>query len=79
MKIICDSQLGTDTKILTDDGKDITKELKITDITIVIECGELIKAKIECIPNSIQIQKIEQFLLSDNENKEYQIIPKIKL
>ena len=76
MKIICDSQLGTDTKVLTDDGKDITKELKMTDITIIIECGKLIKAKIECIPSSVQMQNIEQLLLSDGENKEYKIIKK---
>jgi hypothetical protein len=49
------SQWGNDTKVYTDDGKDITAELGITNINIEVNLGEMTKVHLTCYVKGTEV------------------------
>lgn len=48
--------LANETKILTDEGKDITADLQVVSISISADAGELTKVSMECYAKSIEAE-----------------------
>lgn len=53
------SKFSNDTKVFTDDGKDITDEMGIYRINVTVQAGEFTKVLIECHPPLVKISDVE--------------------
>jgi hypothetical protein len=74
MKIIID-QMGMDSKVLLDDGTDITKALRINAIEIKSRAGDKTKAILTVFPSEV-ITELENGKLAFNKHQSWELLKK---
>ena len=79
MKIIYDPENTQGVQIITKDGRNIGNELKITHMEIILSYDHVPNVVIRCIPDSIELNKIEELLLDDDSDKLYRVTPITKI
>jgi hypothetical protein len=55
MKIVNETGNSSDTRLITDDGKDVTEEMGITSITQKTQPGDTVEVVIRCLVRSSTI------------------------
>jgi len=63
MKIVNEDGVSFGTKILSDDGKDIGNDLKVTDISIDLSVNEPVKAQIRCLVPKFSVEVLPENLI----------------
>lgn len=60
MKVICNGATPDDVAVYTDDGIDITKDLGVTSIALILEAGETNKLVLTCLATGLYINTSEE-------------------